>query len=48
MMYPTRLEEGYILRNMLEGEKETDGASQGDFRQMSLFEDGYLRKEGVG
>ncbi len=40
MMYPTRLEEGYILRNMLSlGEPLPPGAAEENYHQLSLFED---------
>lgn len=40
MMYPTRLDEDYILRNMLDPrEKSPAERFQSDYRQLSLFDD---------
>lgn len=48
MMYPTRLEEDYILRNMLDPMEKKPGAdAQADYRQLSLFDD-YDRKAAAG
>jgi len=47
-MYPTRLEEDYILRNMLDPrEKNPVADDQSDYRQLSLFED-YGMKAAAG
>lgn len=40
MMYPTKLEEDYIARNLLNtGQKLPEGADGMTYRQMSLFDD---------
>lgn len=48
MMYPTRLEEDYIVRNLTSGKDRVQFGSDGmTFQQMSLFDDGHysLRPE---
>ncbi len=48
MMYPTRLEEDYIVRNLTSGkDREQFGSDGMTFQQMSLFDDGHysLRPE---
>ena len=41
MMYPVKLEEDYIVRNLTEKENRVQFGSDGmTFRQMSLFDDG--------
>ena len=39
MLYPTKLEEDYIARNLLEGKKAPRGVQELSYRQLSLFDD---------
>ena len=40
MMYPTKMEEDYISRNLLNtGERLPDSVTQAGYRQLSLFDD---------
>lgn len=46
MMYPTKMEQDYILRNLLNvGEKLPVSVEQMNYRQLSLFDDMHFRKE---
>ena len=45
MMYPIRMEEDYILRNLLEsGERLPKEISEMGYRQLSLFDDMNFRE----
>ncbi|MDO4473565.1 MAG: putative DNA modification/repair radical SAM protein [Eubacteriales bacterium] len=39
MLYPTKMEENYIARNLLEGMKVPRGVREMSYRQLSLFDD---------
>lgn len=39
MLYPTKMEEGYIVRNLLDKDRIVSGSGE-QYRQLSLFEDG--------
>ena len=46
MMYPTKIEEDYITRNLLNvGEKLPDSVKEMSFRQLNLFDDVNFYKE---
>ena len=47
MMYHTRLEEDYILRGLMDGKMPKSRQEEITYRQMSLFEDGFLQKGGT-
>ena len=48
MMYPTKLEQDYILRNLLNvGEKLPISVTQMNYKQLSLFDDYHFRMEQV-
>ena len=45
-MYPTKIEEDYITRNLLNvGEKLPDSVKEMSFRQLNLFDDVNFYKE---
>lgn len=46
-MYHTRLEEDYILRGLMDGKMPKSRQEEITYRQMSLFEDGFLQKGGT-
>jgi len=49
MLYPTKMEQDYILRNLLDvGEKVPIGVRELGFRQLSLFDDVNFRREQLG
>lgn len=46
MMYPTKLEEDYIVRNLTDEKQRIQFGSDGmSYRQMSLFDDGMFQRE---
>lgn len=46
MMYPTKIEQDYILRNLLNvGEKLPISVTQMNYKQLSLFDDVHFRKD---
>lgn len=46
MMYPTKLEEDYIVRNLTDEKQRIHFGSDGmSYRQMSLFDDGMFQRE---
>lgn len=46
MMYPTKIEQDYILRNLLNvGEKLPISVTQMNYKQLSLFDDYHFRQE---
>ena len=48
MMYPTKMEQDYILRNLLNvGEKLPISVTQMNYKQLSLFDDYHFRMEQV-
>lgn len=48
MMYPTKIEQDYILRNLLNvGEKLPISVTQMNYKQLSLFDDYHFRAEQV-
>ena len=48
MMYPTKMEQDYILRNLLNvGEKLPISVTQMNYKQLSLFDDYHFRIEQV-
>lgn len=49
MMYPTKIEQDYILRNLLSvGDKVPISIREMNYKQISLFDDVNFRQEQLG